>query len=140
VEFEKTPQAIPFRLGAYADFAIWNPTNRKFEDIPPAERPLVAVERPPFGKGKWTHVVFTFERFNTGQSNGIVRLYLDGQPAGQLSARQQTFTWIPENATIAMGLSYIGLFDELSVFDRALSDAEVASLHALPQGVTAMIR
>jgi hypothetical protein len=140
VEFEKTPQSIPFRLGAYADFAVWNPQNRRFDDIPAAERPLIPVERPPFGPGKWTHVVFTFERFNTGQSNGVVRLYLDGQPAGDLSPRQQTFTWAAENATIAMGLSYVGLFDELSIFDRALTGQEVAALHALPQGVTALLR
>jgi hypothetical protein len=140
VEFEKTPQAIPFRIGAYADFAVWNPQNRQFDDIPPAERPLIPVEHPPFGRGKWTHVVFTFERFNTGQSNGVVRLYLDGQPAGELSPRQQTFTWAAENATIALGLSYVGLFDELSIFDRALTASEVAALHALPQGVTALLR
>jgi hypothetical protein len=140
VEFERTPQAIPFRLGAYADFAVWNPQNRKFEEIPAPERPLVAVEQPPFTKGKWTHVVFTFARFNTGQPNGVVHLYLDGKPSGQLSPRQQTFTWIPENATIAMGLSYIGLFDELSLFDRALTDGEVAALHALPEGVTPLTR
>lgn len=140
VEFEKTSQAIPFRLGAYADFSVWNPTNRRFEEIPAAERPLVAVEPAPFGKGKWTHVVFVFERFNTGQPDGVVRLYLDGKPAGQLSPRRQTFTWDVEKATIAMGLSYIGLFDELSVFNRALAEAEVAALHALPQGVTGLLR
>jgi hypothetical protein len=139
VEFEKTPQAIPFRLGAYADLKVWNPTNRPFAEIPGSERPLVTVDQPPFGKGKWTHVVFSFDRFNTGQPNGVVRLYLDGKPAGQLSPRQQTFTWDPEKSTIAMGLSYVGLFDELSVFNRALTDAEIASLHVLPQGVTGLL-
>jgi hypothetical protein len=140
VEFEKTPGAIPFRLGTYADLSVWNPQNRRFEDIPAEERPLVAVEKPPFGRGKWTHIVFTFERFNTGRPDGVVRLYLDGAPAGQLSPRQQTFTWDPSKATIAMGMSYVGLFDELSVFNRALSDAEVAALHALPQGVSPLVR
>lgn len=139
VEFEKTPQAIPFRLGAYADLKVWNPTNRPFAEIPANEKPLVTVDQPPFAKGKWTHIAFTFDRFNTGQSNGVVRLYLDGKPAGQLSPRQQTFTWDPEKATIAMGLGYIGLFDELSVFNRAFTDAEVADLHALPQGVTGLL-
>jgi hypothetical protein len=140
VEFEKTPQAIPFRLGAYADLTVWNPANRPFAEIPANEKPLVTVDQPPFAKGKWTHIAFTFDRFNTGQPNGVVRLYLDGKPAGQLSGRQQTFTWDPEKATIAMGLSYIGLFDELSVFSRALSDAEIATLHALPQGVSGLLR
>ncbi len=140
VEFEKKPDHTPFRLGTYADLNVWNPQNRKFEDIPAGERPLVAVEQPPFSRGKWTHIVFVFERFNTGRPDGVVRLYLDGGPAGQLSPRQQTFTWDPDKATIAMGLSYVGLFDELSIFNRAFSDAEVAALHALPQGVTALVR
>ena len=92
VEFEKRPESIPFRLGAYADLAVWNPEGRKFEDVLPAERPLIAVEQPPFGRAKWTHVVFTYDRFNTGQADGVVRLYLDGVAAGQLSGRTQTFT------------------------------------------------
>ena len=33
-------------------------------------------------RGKWTHVLFTFERFNTGRADGVARLYLDGQPHG----------------------------------------------------------
>jgi len=140
VEFEKSPTAIPFRLGAYADFPVWNPKNTRFEDIPAAERPLVTVEQPPFGKGKWTHIVFTFERFNTGQADGVARLYLDGKPAGALSPRQQTFTWDPDKSAIAMGLSYIGLFDELSVFNRALTAAEVQALNALPRGVSGLLK
>jgi len=140
VEFEKRPEIIPFRLGVYADLNVWNPNGRKFEEIPGPERPLVTVDQPPFGAGKWTHVVFTFERFNTGRPDGTARLYLDGQPAGALETRQQTFTWDPTRATIAMGAGYIGMFDELSVFNRALSGPEVARLHALSGGVSAFLR
>jgi hypothetical protein len=140
VEFEKRPESVPFRLGVYSDLNVWNPSNRKFADIPPEERPLVAVEQPPFARGRWTHVAFTFERFNTGRSDGVVRLYLDGSPRGQLSPRQQTFTWDPEANAIALGLGYIGLFDELSIFDRALSDEEVRTLFTLAEGVTPQLR
>ena len=141
VEFEKSkvPGAdIPFRLGVYADFPVWNPTKRPFEEIPAAERPLVTVERPPFGAGKWTHIVYTWESFNTGRPDGVARLYLDGVPRGTLSPRVQTFTWDPAEAKIALGLNYIGLFDDLAVFDRALTDADVASLHQLERGVAAL--
>jgi hypothetical protein len=140
VEFEKRPESIPFRLGVYADLGVWNPTGRRFEEIPPAERPLVTVDAPPFGRGRWTHVVFTFAQFNSGRADGTARLYLDGRPAGALSPRQQTFTWDPARATIALGAGYVGLFDELSVFNRALSDGEVAALYALPAGVTGLLR
>ncbi len=132
VEFEKGPESGTFRLGVYADLAVWNPGKRRFADIPAAERPLVTVEKPPFERGKWTHVAFTFAGFNTGQADGIARLYLDGAPRGTLSPRQQTFTWDPETAIIALGLSYVGMLDELSIFNRALTDAEIRALHASP--------
>ena len=140
VEFEKRPQGIPFRLGVYADLDVWNPAKRKFEDIPASERPLVTVTDPPFSGKTWTHVVFTFERFNTGKPDGIARLYLDGKPRGDLAARQQTFTWDPEQAIIGLGLGYIGLLDELSIFDRALAPEEVAQLYRLPSGLPAPSR
>ena len=140
VEFEKRPEAIPFRLGVYADFKVWNPQNRNFADIPSHEKPLVSVNDPPFRAGRWTHVVFTFERFNTGRPDGVARLYLDGVPHGTLSPRQQTFTWDPGKAVIALGLGYIGMLDELSVFDRALTADEIRSLHELGGGVPALIR
>ena len=141
VEFEKGKVAgadVPFRLGVYADFPVWNPTKRPFEEIPAGERPLVAVDNPPFAKGKWTHIVYTWESFNTGRTDGIARLYLDGTPRGALSPRQQTFTWDPAETKIALGLNYIGLFDELAVFNRALTGAEVASLYRLERGVAAL--
>jgi hypothetical protein len=140
VEFEKRPESIPFRLGVYSDFKVWNPENRRFADIPQHEKPLVAVEQPPFGRGKWTHVAFTFERFNTGRPDGVARLYLDGTAQGGLSPRQQTFTWDPEKNAVALGLGYIGLLDELSIFDRALSADEIRELYGLKTGVTALAR
>jgi len=140
VEFEKRPAGIPFRLGAYADFKVWNPLNRRFDEVPMAEKPLVTVDQPPFGKGKWTHIVFTFERFNSGAADGVARLYLDGQPRGTLSARTQTYTWDVDKSAVMMGLGYIGLFDELSAFNRTLTSEEITQLHSLEGGVKTLIR
>jgi hypothetical protein len=140
VEFEKRPESIPFRLGVYADLQVWNPEKRRFADIPAHERPLVTVDNPPFDRGKWTHVVFTFQHFNTGRSDGIARLYLDGKPRGELSPRKQSFTWDLEQNAIALGLGYIGLLDELSMFSRALSGDEVGALYGLQKGVTSLLR
>jgi hypothetical protein len=140
VEFEKRSESIPFRLGVYADLAVWNPGNRNFAEIPAAERPLVTVEKPPFRAGRWTHVVFTFERFNSGRTDGVARLYLDGQFQGELKSRRQTFTWDVDKAVIALGLGYVGLFDELSVFNRALGPDEIQSIHIIARGVSSLIR
>ena len=140
VEFEKRPAGIPFRLGAYADFKVWNPTNRKWEDIPMTDKPLLSVDNPPFAKGKWTHIAFTFERFNTSAADGVAHLYLDGQPRGIISARTQTFTWDVDKSAVMLGLSYIGLFDELSLFNRALTAEEIARLHSVEGGVKSLLK
>jgi len=140
VEFEKRKESIPFRFGAYPDFKVWNPQNRKWEEIPLSEKPLLAVENPPFAAGKWTHILFTWDSFNTGRADGTSKLYLDGKFQGNLSPRQQTFTWDPAKASVMLGLSYIGLFDELSIFNRALTEKEVQSLYELKGGVPSLLR
>lgn len=134
VEFEKRADSIPFRLGTYADLAVWNPHQRRFADIPQGERPLITVDNPPFASGRWTHVLFTFEHFNTGRTDGVVRLYLDGTLGGTLTGRQQTFTWDLSDTTIALGLGYIGLIDDLAIFSRALDQDEIRALHIAPDG------
>lgn len=135
VEFEKRTNDIPFRLAAYADYRVWNPSNKKWEDVTFAEKSLANVAKPPFAKGKWTHIVFTFENFNTGRDDGIAKLYLDGVLTTTLSPRRQTFTWDTEKCLIMLGVGYIGLWDELAVFDRAFTAPEVRQLHELKNGV-----
>jgi hypothetical protein len=128
VEFSKDEKPREFRLGVYADFEVWNPQNKKWEDIPMAEKPLAPVVRPPFTREKWTHVAFTFENFNTGKPNGDAKLYLNGEERGVLKERTQTFTWDYEKAVIMLGLSYVGGFDELAIYDRALRAEEVTGI------------
>jgi|688.fasta_scaffold23871_4 hypothetical protein len=135
VEFEKRPASIPFRLGVYANKNVWNPNGRKFEDIPPAERPLASVEQPPFLGDQWVHVVFVFEHFNTNEPNGQATLFLNGKKAAAISNRVQTFTWDLDQSAIMLGLGYVGKMDDLAIFNRALTEAEVQMLSGLPRGV-----
>ena len=46
----------------------------------------------------------------------------------------QTFTWKPSQALVMLGLGYIGLWDELAIFNRALSAQEIKSLYELDGG------
>ena len=46
----------------------------------------------------------------------------------------------PELATIRLGVNYTGLFDELSMYTRALSDAEVEALYRLDGGVINILK
>lgn len=126
---QEKPRAV--RLGVLADFDVWNPQKREWDSIPMKERPLVTVAKPPFRRDRWSHVAFTFAKFNTGKADGTARFFLDGEPQGEIGARTQTFTWELDKALIMLGLSYTGLIDELAVFDRALSAPEVKELYGL---------
>lgn len=129
VDFSKDDKPKHFRLGAFADLKVWNPGNRDFDKMPAAERPMYTVTKPPFSREAWTHVAFMFENFNTGKPDGSAKLYLNGKLQGAVSGRNQFFTWDVEKAAIQIGMSYVGLYDDLALFDRSLSEAEVQALH-----------
>ena len=132
VDFNKDGDPRDFRLGAFADLAVWNAENQNVNDIPEDQRPLAKVAAPPFQHGKWTHVVFSWEHFNTGQKDGIARLYLDGELRGEINGWNQQFSWSEaEDLRLFLGLNYIGLFDELSCYNRALSKEEIQTLFKL---------
>jgi len=133
LEFERRKDDTPFRLGAYADFKVWNPDNRKWDDIPASEKPLITVNPPPIKRDQWMHAAVVFENLNTGAADGVVRLYVNGQLSGSMPARIQTFTWDLEKTLMMLGIGYVGWLDEFSVFERALTDDEVRVLASLPK-------
>lgn len=127
VDFDKEGDPRDFRLGAFPDIEVWNPEKK---EVPEAQRPLAVVENPPFGRDRWTHVAFTWEKFNTGEKDGVARFYLDGQLQGSITGWEQTFTWKKEEESrLYLGLNYIGLLDELSCYNRALTGKEIATLY-----------
>jgi hypothetical protein len=140
VEFGKDEKPRHFRLGAYADFKVWNPENRDWGAIPFEEKPLISVTQPPFKRTKWTHVVFTFSDFNTSKKNGVARLYLDGRLHGEMANREQTFSWDTAETRIMLGLSYVGYFDELAIFDRELSPEEVRLVYESDDGLRSLVQ
>lgn len=140
VEFERRGDEAPFRLGAYADYRVWNPQDRKWSEIPAAERPLVSVPGPPFSGDRWTHVAIVWERFNSGRPDGAVTLYLNGAPVGALRGRRQTFTWAAAQTRMLLGVGYVGGLDELAVFNRALTAEEIQEVRRLPRGIRTLLQ
>ena len=45
------------------------------------------------------------------------------------------YEWDPSKAAIMIGLSYIGDFDELAIFNRSLTSEEISSVYQLPDGL-----
>ena len=126
VDFNKDGNPRAFRLGAFADRAVWNPTKK---EVPEPQRPLVPAKSHPFSKDKWTHVAFTWERFNTGKKDGVAMLYLNGKKEGSIIGWNQQFSWGGKEHRVLIGLNYMGLFDELTCFNRALSEKEIKRIH-----------
>lgn len=125
-----------FRLGVIGDISDWNPNGLEDEDALFLPQ-LVPVENPPFAKGKWTHILINFSGLNT--EKGMASLYIDGELKGTRSDITDSFTWEPDRSNIYLGLSYIGFMDDLSIYDRALTENEIKALYSLENGVQSIL-
>lgn len=135
IEFSKDHTPRHFRYAILPVTKHWNPRNAGWETIPEPERPMVPVHQPSFSREGWTHVVFTFGNLNSGKKDGWGKLYLNGEFKGEFKGWDGVFNWNIDQSALTLGLSYIGLLDELAVFNRPLTDAEVKLLHQAPGGV-----
>jgi len=123
-----------FRLGVIGDRASWNPS----PEGPDNENPifieqLPVVKNPPFATGKWTHIVINFTGLNTAE--GKAALYMNGEMKGIRKEIKDPFTWEIEKSNILLGLGYIGLMDEVAIFNKHLSKEEIKELYELSNGV-----
>ena len=125
-----------FRMGVFGDLEAWNPENRPNEQAGFDDR-LVVVDQPPFAAGKWTHVVIVHE--NLGADGGKATLFVNGKSRGTSEGISEAFSWDMATATIRLGVNYVGLWDELTVFNRALSEVEVGALHNLENGAADLL-
>ena len=138
VDFSKEGKPRDFRLGCFADKAVWNPRDR---DVPEAQRPLLTARNPGFAPDKWVHVLFTWQKFNSGRKDAVAKLYLNGKLNGSLTGWNQKFSWKGnETARLLLGLHYVGLMDEFACFNRALTAGEVQSVHALGGGIASLLK
>ena len=123
-----------FRLGVIGDRDFWNPNPEGPDNENPIfnER-LIGVKNPPFGTHQWTHIVINFSKLNT--ANGEASLYMNGELKGHRKNIDAPFTWDVSKSNIYLGLGYIGLMDELSIFNRNLTNNEITTLYHLENGV-----
>jgi hypothetical protein len=139
VDFTRDDKPRHFRLGVFGDLKVWNP-----QDLPPDKNPaflkrLVVVEKTPFGRGRWTHVVITHSGLGKS-TGGMASLYLNGQLQGSSETIPEPFTWDLSRAAIWLGVNYVGLYDDLAVFNRALTPDEVQTLYTLGGGVSSLLK
>ena len=135
-DFTKDDKPRHFRLGVFGDLEAWNPEKLEPDQNPVFSGRLVAVTKPPFNRGTWTHVVATYS--GLGKGAGVAKLYLNGELQGTSEEIGEAFTWDMAQATFRIGVNYVGLFDEAALFNRALDDEEVLALHKLEGGVASL--
>ncbi len=127
-----------FRLGVIGDREVWNPNPEGPDNENPIfNKRLTGVKSPPFGKGQWTHILINFSNLNTPK--GQASLYMNSELKGTRSNITTPFTWDLELSNIYIGLGYIGLMDELSIFNRVLTDKEIKTLYGLENGVHSVL-
>lgn len=139
VDFTRDDKPRHFRLGVFGDSAAWTKGKAPPEQTAFFDQRTVVVTQPPFAHGQWTHVAIVFSGLGT-DSGGTARLYLNGKLAGIADGIHEPFSMEPALATIRLGVNYTGLMDELSMYTRALSDAEVDALYRLDGGVATILR
>ncbi|MCI0421613.1 MAG: LamG domain-containing protein [Acidobacteria bacterium] len=137
VDFTKDDKPRHFRLGVFGDLKTWNPQNLPPDKNPDFLRRLVVVQKTPFARGRWTHVVVTHKALG-GSQGGVAKLYLNGALQGATPVISEPFGWNLDRAAIRLGVNYVGLFDDLAVFNRELSAQEVKALHQLKDGVKSL--
>ena len=133
VDITKNDSPSDLRLGVFGDQPVWDVSNKKGEAEEFFWR-LHKVAQPPLGKGKWTHVVMTWDGLNNTKE-GRARLYLNGEYQGSSSVIREPFTWDVAKTRLNLGIGYVGLFDDVAVFSKALNPEEIRFLYNLNKGV-----
>ena len=126
VDFTRDDKPRHFRLGVFGALATWNPQNADTNTNPFFLSRLVVVKQTPFRRGQWTHVAITHSRLGSGA--GSARLYLNGQLQGESTGIAEPFVWDAARGAIRLGVNYVGLMDDVAIFDRVLTPEEVQRL------------
>jgi len=134
IDFTKNDTPSDFRLGVFGNQSEWDVTNRRGQSQEFFWR-LVKVAEPPFAKDQWTHIVVTWDGVNFPQS-GRARLYFNAEYQGSTGIIRERFMWDVANAGIRLGMGhFVGLIDDLALFNRSLTPEEIRVLYGLERVV-----
>ncbi|OEK00549.1 hypothetical protein BFP97_03075 [Roseivirga sp. 4D4] len=132
---DETPPS--FRLGVIGDKAAWSQDTITSSSQETFERRIIKVEKPQFSREQWTHILITYKGLGTAQSKA--QLYLNGEKQGTVSGIDDPFSWDIEKSNIFLGLGFTGLMDDLSIFNRSLTEEEVQQVYQLENGIHSVL-
>ena len=131
---DKNPRS--FRMGVFGDKTAWNPDSLGPDENPNFIERLVVAENRPFSKRGWTHICITFSGLKSEQ--GKAQLYVNGLLQGESSV-PEPFNWEEKKAIMFVGLNYIGMIDEIAVFDKAHPPEIIQNLYLLSEGLKSLL-
>ena len=126
-----------FRLGVIGDMAAWSKDTVDTPVDTVMEKRFVRVTDLPFAKDKWTHILISYQ--DLGASQSTASLYMDGQKMGAIEGITDPFTWDLAKSNIYLGLNFVGLMDELAIFNKAFTPEEVKEFRQLKEGVKSIL-
>jgi hypothetical protein len=97
---------------------------------------MVQVEKAPFSRETWTHVVFTIDKLNDKAAKPSGSLYINGKHRGDIKNWDLRFAWDPAQVALVLGAAYVGHIDDLGVFNRVLTASEVEKIYGLKNGIS----
>jgi hypothetical protein len=133
MDFTKDDVPRHFRLGVFGSLKVWNPADTPPDKNPDFMKRLVVVDQPPFTRERWTHVVATWTGLGGGKA-GTASLFVNGKRISSTTGISEPFEWDAAKVAIRLGVNYTGLMDEVAVFDKALSERDVAALYRAGAG------
>lgn len=134
VDITKNDIPPDLRLGVYGDQKVWDVKNRAGAGEEFFWR-ILKVSEPPLKKNIWTHVAVTWQGINTGDI-GRGKLYLNGEYRGQTGPIREPFKWDISKVTMRLGTGkFVGLLDEIALFNKALTLKEIKILYNLKNGI-----
>lgn len=126
-----------FRLGVLGDLIDWSQDTLQTSRSIEYDKRLVVVEPPHFSKENWTHVAITHSALGTTEA--MSTLYINGEKQGSISGNDDLFNWDLEKSNIYLGLSFVGLIDELSIYNIPFNDDQVKQLYGIKEGIKSIL-
>lgn len=126
-----------FRLGVIGDKSVWTLDTLNSPVKAVFDKRTVRVEAPSFSRKTWTHILITYDGLGTPQSSA--NLYLNGEKKGSINGINDPFTWELDESNIFLGLGFTGLMDELSIFNKPLTDKQAMELYQLEGGIKSIL-
>ena len=103
---------------------------------------MVWLDKPGLKVGEWRHVALVWRNFDTERNDARATLYIDGKLIGEIKDKSYpvSMDWDIEKTGIYVAVNYIGLMDELAIFNRPLTQDEIGFLRTQPDVLSSLKR